>query len=250
MNDAQCNNYKKLAKAAVILKGKNLSGTTVLFLAKSQHPLVKASMKNGALNISDKINLDFLLTFPAGHIDLDCENPAQGALRELCEETGGLFYSENISSPWKDVDNSLFLASYKISDQELLKINKVPIIIKMDNSFTKQKIAVSYYFFELNLNKNILEKLNFFCQQAQKKLLGEQYKTYREVSGYFEVAQSIFSSKLKDMSLFTANQDWFFSNQTANNEPPNALLFDEGTKKYQFNKGYFYALSRIIIDLK
>jgi hypothetical protein len=73
---------------------------------------------------------------------------------------------------------------------------------------------------------------------------------YCEIEEYIEVEEDVFFEKIKIMSEITVDKKWFYSNDSGNDKIKSALSFalDKG-KTIDFNKGYFYALSRINQDV-
>lgn len=221
-----------LTKAAVIIRSIDpKTNKKIILLGKTKHPRLKEKF----------------LTLPAGCFDLKTETPINAAMRELSEETSGLVYSNETKSPWID-KGELLAQTACLSTSDLLEIQPSPVKVEMFNIFSRKNIVVHYYFFELSNQIFSKDQLNFFCNQA-KQLLKDK-SDYCEIEEYIEVEEGLFFEKIKIMSEITVDEKWFFSNDSENNEIKSALNFIlNKDETVDFNKGYFYALSRINQDV-
>lgn len=237
-------NHKEMRKAAVILVGKH-KNNPVIFLGKNFHPLIK---NKEIASLQDKsLSCKLGLMFPAGKVDPTDESLKLAALRELSEETGGLFFCDEIESPWQ-TEGPEFNAKIKVSTKDLIELNNTPISLKMRVPWNNKILIIKYNFFLLKSEEVNLEKLNLCCASAFKNLKGSKFKVYREVVGYITVPLALFINRLEMYASKNVDEEWFFKNSP---EEERNLLFKGNTSKfYFFNKRYFFAASKIVESLK
>lgn len=225
------NELNILSKAAVIIRSIDPNtNKKIVLLGKAKHP---------------KLNQTFL-TLPAGCFNLEKETPKNAAMRELSEETAGLVYSNETSSPWIN-EKKLFDITACLSTNDFVEIKPSPIKVKMFNSFSQKNIIVNYYFFELSNQIFSKEMLNFFCTQAKNLL--EEKSEYSEIEEYIEVEEDLFFEKIKTMSQIYVDEKWFYSSSSEDDKIKSALSFVLNKNEIlDFNKGYFYAMSRLNLE--
>lgn len=234
-------------KVGVILSGisKN-TGLSVFFVGKNIHPMLKT--RN--LHDSNKtIISSFMLNFPAGAVEAG-EDQVQAMYRELFEETGGCIKVQNsdVSSPWQSLDEEL-LSSTKVIDTTNLKpVNIDPISIEMYNPWKEETIKTNYYFYMLDLGVFDVNLLSEFCTQACKVLNKKDFGAFQEVFEYMEISKDLFIMQLKKLADSKPSSNWFWSNDsTLEPELEKYISFtDQTNTSIAFNKGYFYALCKVI----
>lgn len=229
----------QIFKAGTILWGEK-DGKKVVYLAKTSHPSTRE-------NPNQNVKYQFMVTLSAGKFDPKTERSRIGALRELCEETGGYFVSDFATNPWSD-DKAILEQQHSLCPQDLQKLEKMPIVVNM---FWKTPLEANYTFYTLKVRPERIIKINKFCQQAREKL-PENLNVFKEIDQYLTVPLEEFISKLEKMSQFTPSSHWFSCDDANENEPEGALYFTNSAtgESYPFNKGYFMGLSQVVNQLK
>ncbi len=226
-------NFINQTKVAVILSdGENL------YFGCNSHPALKR--RNRGLLKDEREEPLFFLNYPAGVVDDLEDGLVESALRELSEETAGFFFTLK-NHPFFESGSWDSSRAIKVCKEDLLVLNKAPILISYFDPWKSAKMEVSFYFYLLVVPSVSLDVLNKFCSVAQSLDSGQdKFVAFKEVLGYKKILASEFFQAIDFFKGVADGDDgWFFSNDK---EP--ALIFDG----VPFNKGYFAATKKLFED--
>lgn len=229
------------------------TGEKVIFVGKNFHSQIKfEKLKNNTTDTTSIKKFPSILNLPGGKVDGN-ENLKIAMLRELTEESGGFFTTKSLlpESPWQKTKQNFLDKICLFKEEDLTSINEEPVAIEMFSIWQDQIVNTEYFFYELNVGTINIDDISEFCHTACNLLDEKEYSSYQEVDEYFEIPVNQFLEKLNEMAkIIEVDQAWLWGPSDKDDLEKIVTFTNLKNQSLSFNKGYFFALSRIFDKIK